>query len=596
MDPRELDLNEIDALLGEDDLDTDLLGADIEEDSDDFDDLLAGDDFDLDDFGMDDEEDSLEEILGAIDNQYLSEKEQVFLQNKAFLDSKNPTQLDDFFMKFQETLYGAMDEYHNDDEDLFGAAGGPESMDDLELEVDLMSGSCFGSDAEEEAFLEDCIINGETDDDLEDEFGIDFRNVGRALNQAGRGIQRFAKKNRKALMTAAAVPAALATAVTAPIAVPAAAIATAVGVRDNAKTKRNYIRKINELNRCVKRFDKIARKVNSDVAIKLVSGQRSFLRRPFTVMAASSIPDKKIVSAVLAGKPLQLKDRRLVALAKRCDAKYNKLRSIYRGLKAKGRATGVQSPTVVFKGIMKNLAAKAQKHAKASGGVIPALAVASVIPSAVGTKLVKSSVKRKPAFRKAVKRQAKRMLAIRKANRIAAMKDRAEMRQKMIAAAKQNRQNRIIKRKLAKERKADAAMVQANPYMDAADMAALDRARAERMPKPVITKGPRSLGRPRAHLVKPAIAPRPLIKPKTGVLATVLKKAQAQIAKLEASLKRHAAHHRNSIQMQNKYAKGSTPYNAQYAKTKKYAQIISKLNADIRAEKAKVASLMNTMK
>jgi hypothetical protein len=589
MDPRELDLNEIDALLGEDDFDTDMLGADIEEDSDDFDDLLAGDDFD---FGMDDEEDSLEEILGAIDNQYLSEKEQVFLQNKAFLDSKNPTQLDDFFMKFQETLYGAMDEYHNDDEDLFGAAGGPESMDDLELEVDLMSGSCFGSDAEEEAFLEDCIINGETDDDLEDEFGIDFRAIGNVVNKAGRGIQRFAKKNRKALATAAAVVA------TAPVSLPTAAIAAPtaliVGARDNAKTKRNYIRKINDLNRCVKRFEKIARKVNSDVAIKLVSGQRAFLRRPFTVMAASSIPDKKIVSAVLAGKPLQLKDRRLVALAKRCDAKYNKLRSIYRGLKAKGRATGVQSPTVVFKGIMKNLASKAQKSAKASGGVIPALAVASVIPSAVGTKLVKSNVKRKPAFRRALKQQAKRMLAIRKANRVAAMKDRAEMRQKMIAAAKQNRQNRIIKRKLAEERKADAAMVQANPYMDAADMAALDRARAERMPKPV--KGPRSLGRPRAHLVKPAIPPKPLVKkPRASVLENALSKAQADIAKLEAALKRHAALHRKSIETQQKFAKGSTPYNAQYAKTKKYAQILSNLNEKIKAKKASVAKFMQSM-
>ena len=64
----ELDLDQIDALLGEDfSEDDDLLGID---EDDDFDDLLGADE----DFSED--EDSLDELLGAIDDDYLSEKEQ----------------------------------------------------------------------------------------------------------------------------------------------------------------------------------------------------------------------------------------------------------------------------------------------------------------------------------------------------------------------------------------------------------------------------------------------------------------------------------------------------------------------------------------
>lgn len=595
MDPRELDLNEIDALLGEDDIDT-LLGADIEEDSDDFDDLLAGDDFDLDDdFGVDDEEDSLEEILGAIDNQYLSEKEQVFLSNKAFLDSKNPTQLDSFFMNFQETLYGAMDDYHNDDEeDLFGAAGGPDSMDDLELEADLMSGSCFGSDEEEDAFLEDAIINGEIDD-LDDEFGVApllatpifSKQVRKGVGEAAKNVGKFFDKHGKTVaQTAAAVA-------LAPITGGGSIAALAAGKAiDSRKTKGNYVAKVNALQRCVKRFEKMARKVNSDVAVKLVAGKRAFLRRPFSIMAASSAPDKRVVSAVLSGQPLNLKDRRLVSLAKKCDEKYAKLRSIYRTLKAKGKTAGIVSPDSVFNDIMKNLTLKAQKASKANGGAVKAVAAGSIPAIAIaaskkdGIAVAPKQVQSGKGFKKVLDKATQNVLAIRKANKVAEKKDKLAFRAKVVAAAKQNKQNRLIKRKLAEERKQDVAMVQANPYMDAADMAALDRARAQRMPK----KLPVS---PRMHVRKPKIGPKvaPVIAPNAGKGAHIVS-VEAEIKKLEASLKLHAGHHRKSIEQQQKFAKGSTPYNAQYAKTKKYAEIISNLNAKIKQKKALLADLM----
>ena len=109
----ELDLNEIDALLGEDVLDDVHLGLDEDDlDEDEFDELLGAED---DDF--DEDEDSLDELLGAIDTDYLSQEEQVFLKNKAFLDSHaTSADLDNFFMKFQETLYGAMIDYVGDEE------------------------------------------------------------------------------------------------------------------------------------------------------------------------------------------------------------------------------------------------------------------------------------------------------------------------------------------------------------------------------------------------------------------------------------------------------------------------------------------------
>ena len=605
MDPRELDLNEIDALLGEDDL----VHNDIEEDSDDFDDLLAGDDFDLEgDFGLDDEdeEDSLEEILGAIDNQYLSEKEQVFLQNKAFLSSKNPTELDSFFMEYQETLYGALDEYHNDDE-VFGADGA-ESLEDIELEVDLMNGSCFGSDEEEDVFLEEAILNGECMGFDEEEFGVlpygvaaasglfgkkvqrgiqqVGRNIGRGFQQAGRNVSRFAKKHKKGI--AAGLVALPAAAIAAPVALPAAAIAApaalAVSARNNAKTKRNYIRKINALKRCVKKFERIARKVDSGVAVKLVAGRRSFLRRPFSVMAASSTPDKKIVSAVLAGKPLALKNRRLANIAKKCDKKYAQLRRIYKGLRAKGRAVGVQAPASIFNGIMKNLSLKAKKASKANGGAIAAVTAASIVASKPSSSVViaPKSLKQKRKFKLAARKKAKEMMAIRRANRIAAMKERKEMREKVIAAARQNRKNRIMMRKkLAEEKKADAAMVASNPYMDAADMAALNRARAERMPKPI--KPMRPVIKPVRRLRKPAPA---------NLKKQAIVSAEENLKKLDASLKRHAALHRKSLATQNKFKKGSSPWNAQYSKTRAYAKIITNLNSKIKQQKASLAKLM----
>lgn len=506
---RELNLEEIDALLAGDEEDSadEYFGEDVEEDSDDFDALLAGDE--------DSEEDSLEEMLGAIDASYLSEKEQVFLQNKSFLESNNPTQLDAFFMDFQETLYGAMDDYFGQDE--FGAE---DELDDMELEVDLMDGHAFGSDEEAIEFVEEAAINGECMG-LEEEFGALINPKRRAARVAkrriaGRKAKNWAKKNKKKIRKAAATTA---LAVTSPVGTAVAAGMATKAVRDNMKTRNNYLRQLKQLEKCVKRFDKKAKKVSPAVAIKIVAGKGAFMKRPFSVMAASSEQELKTVSAAIEGRKLNLKDRRLVKLAERCDERYNKLRSIWRALKAKGKTAGLVAPSAVFNDIMAQYTSVAKSESKKHGGAIAAAVVATAAVAKKPRKALVSAIKKgafKPvkrtkrliglgkkavqsltpaevkAAKEAKRESAKELAAARKASRRETLKAARVLRKKKLAAARSAISKKLkaasIRRKsLREEKAANASMVAKNPYMDEADLKALNRASEARMVKPKVS-------------------------------------------------------------------------------------------------------------
>ena len=81
---------------------------------------------------------------------------------------------------------------------------------------------------------------------------------------------------------------------------------------------------------------------------------------------------------------------------------------------------------------------------------------------------------------------------------------------------------------------------------------------------PIVTKGPASLR-------------KPVLSAKSNS-NLILKR---RIETTEKQLAAATAAHRNSLQKQMQFAKGSTPYNAQYQKTKAFAQKSSQLRAKL---------------
>ena len=442
----ELDLDQIDALLGEDfSEDDDLLGEDFSED----DDLLGADDDDFDDLlgGDDDEEDSLDELLGAIDEDYLSEKEQVFLQNKSFLDSHNPVQLDKFFMEFQETLYGAMCDYAGESEEHFGADS--DEIQDMEIEIDSLGGHCFGSDEEAEDFIAEfgalatvAHAASQSVANVTNPTAVASRQAIRQAKRAARRARRMSRRQARRLMRARR--------------------------RRNRgvwlATKRRYIRQLRRLTRCTRRFNKLAAKVSPNIAIKILAGKNKFLARPFTTLALAAEGNTGGIQAILSAGAFKAKDRRLARVANRCDRKLQMLRRIYTKMAAKGRVSGIQRPRVAFRSILNQLTMKAKSASKQSGGLIKAAAVAAA-PTAVALPAVQRKTAAELAKIRAAEVQAK--LAARKELTLAKLQAAREAIAEQKSEAKAERQ--------------ELSMVASNPYMDQADMLALDRARQDRM-------------------------------------------------------------------------------------------------------------------
>lgn len=695
MSPRdEMDLDQIDALLGEDfSEDDELLGLD-EEDS--IDDLLGVDDEDdFDDLlGADDEEDSLDELLGAIDGDYLSEKEQVFLQNKAFLDSNNPVQLDKFFMDFQETLYGAMCEYGGEDEeDEFGADG--EELEDLEVEIDSLSGSCFGSDEEAADYLDD-FGTDEDDEDFgmdDDEFGFDLaqlvqaaqtvlgplantpqgkaakslisnlsrrdkRRLKRALRRKQRrsGMSFRDRRNFRRMLRQhplfrtnflfqnrgsrfgeddagftsdeefglyvqpgselANVAEKVASIYTqspqsrreARRAARAARRAERRSSRMSRRaqrelwvaSKRRYIRQLRDLSRCTSRFNTLAAKVSPAIAIKVLAGKNKFMARPFTTLVMAAEGNFKGLQAILSTGAFSAKDRRLARVANRCDRKLQMLRRIWVKLQAKGKTSGLQPPRVAFRSILNQLTQTAKSASKSAGGLIKAAAVTSLAAPAV-----------------AQRRTAAELAKIRAANLQAQIARRKQLTLAKLEAARQA----IAERKSeARSERQELAMVASNPYMDQADMLALDRARQDRMAQSAAKRNAIIEAKERAarlaaaaearrqallearrrkqmmlrkpKIARPAPAPAPAPVAVKAPVAAVANPMQAQVVlkrRIEITEKQLAAAvaaHRRSLEEQNKFPRGSTPWNAQYQKTKAYAQKSSELRNKLAELKA----------
>ena len=542
MDPKELNLEEIDALLG----------ADVEEDSDDFDALLGSDDaiFSDEDFSgaePEEEEDSLDELLGAIDNDYLTADEQVFLENKKFMAERNPTELDAFFMKFQETLYGAMSGMCGDEE-----FGFDDEMEDMELNADLAVGHEFGSDEEAEMFFEDAVISGECMGfDEEEEFGF--------------------------LPTAAAVG----------IVKSQQAVSRAIGKKISPKaalfaSKKKYMKELSKLEKCVKKFNRIAKKVNPKVALQITAGKGAFLKRPFSLMAAASSQKDSVILAAMQGKKLNLKNRRLASAAKRCDSIYDQLRRVWTTLRSKGKTSGLKPPQSAFKDIMSHYVKVSKKAMKKEGGAISVLskkalkqakarsilkkrrsarrkiAAAAIIAPAAG--IAKSS--------KALNRSAARKLsAIRKASLRSSREEMIERRKKRVLAARQFvKAKRQSQKTMAEEKVANKSMVQDNPYMDAADLAALNRASKARAQKKVTSARPVSARR----------------------MSSPVSKIKSDIAKLERTYENRRKMHQASLKKQQQFSKGSTPYNAQYNETRKHASILTALRSKLSQLKNKL--------
>ena len=587
----ELDLDQIDALLGEDfSEDDDLLGEDFSED----DDLLGADDDDFDDLlgGDDDEEDSLDELLGAIDEDYLSEKEQVFLQNKSFLDSHNPVQLDKFFMEFQETLYGAMCDYAGESEEHFGADS--DEIQDMEIEIDSLGGHCFGSDEEAEDFIAEfgavtplTVVNTASQSiaDATNPVAAVSRQAIRKAKRAQRRARRMSRRQARRLMRARR--------------------------RRNRgvwlATKRRYIRQLRKLTRCTRRFNKLAAKVSPNIAIKILAGKNKFLARPFTTLALAAEGNTGGIQAILSAGAFKAKDRRLARVANRCDRKLQMLRRIYTKMAAKGRVSGIQRPRVAFRSILNQLTMKAKSASKKSGGLIKAAAVAAA-PTAVALPAVQRKTAAELAKIRAAEVQAK--LAARKELTLAKLQAAREAIAEQKSEAKAERQ--------------ELSMVASNPYMDQADMLALDRARQDRMAQSAQKRQAliqakerqakiqamaeakrQAMAAKRKALLIEAQRKRQMMLSKPKVAAPIVTKGPASLRKPVLSAKSNAnlilkrriettekqlaaatAAHRNSLQKQMQFAKGSTPYNAQYQKTKAFAQKSSQLRAKLAELKA----------
>lgn len=621
----ELDLHQIDALLGEDDFseDDEILGIDEE---DDFDDLLGAED----DFDSEDEEDSLDELLGAIDDDYLSDEEKVFLQNKAFLDSNSPGALDKFFMEFQDTLYGAMCDYAGEEEEEFGAD--TEELSDLEIEVDLMGGHAFGSDEEAEDFIE--------------EYGYTpiivqrARNVKAAGKAAGRGAKkvagkaaqrRAARKSKhasKRLMTGKEMSQAVHGKVekhqgksmsrrmlrlqkrqrrlaarmggeTEQYGILAPALAVGIATRLR-KTKQRYIRQLRQLNRCVKRFERLAGKIDPNMSIKILAAKSRFLMAPFTSLALASEGNANAMQKILSNGQFKPKNRRLARVANRCDRKFQTLRRIYRSLLAKGKNAGVQPPRIALHGLLKKLSMNARKASKKSGGIIAAATIAA--PIAAATIAVPIAARRVGARR----RTASNLAKLRSANLRQKMKDRKAITLAKLAAA---RQSIAENRSEAREERKELSMVASNPYMDAADMLSLDRARQDRTATSAVDRQAKiqdmrrnsrrnqreaevqrlrkqrelDMKRRRAMVSRPKPSPirRPVVNNANVVLKRRIEITEKQLASVSAG-------HRSSLASQQRLNKGSTVYNAQYQKTRAFAQKSTQLRKKLASLKSQL--------
>ena len=622
----ELDLHQIDALLGEDDFseDDEILGIDEE---DDFDDLLGAED----DFDSEDEEDSLDELLGAIDADYLSDEEKVFLQNKAFLDSNSPGALDKFFMEFQETLYGAMCDYAGEEEEEeFGAE--EEELSDLEIEVDLMGGHAFGSDEEAEDFIE--------------EYGFLFplaplaaaagisvasgaaKHIGEGVSKAGGFIldhhpltKKQRKKSRRARMRRARMSRASRMrrarmsrasrmrrsgfrfgGETEQYGILAPALAVGIATRLR-KTKQRYIRQLRQLNRCVKRFERLAGKVDPNMSIKILAAKSRFLQAPFTSLALASEGNANAMQNILSNGQFKPKNRRLARVANRCDRKFRTLRRIYGSLHAKGKNAGVQPPRIALHGLLKKLSMNARKASKKSGGIIAAATIAAPIAArgqarGVGARRITAS----------------NLAKLRSANLRQKMKDRKAITLAKLAAA---RQSIAENRSEAREERKELSLVASNPYMDAADMLSLDRARQDRTATSAVARQAKiqdmrrnsrrnqreaevqrlrkqrelDMKRRRAMVSRPK--PSPITRPKPSPIrrpvvnnANVVLKRRIEIT--EKQLASVSAGHRSSLASQQRLNKGSTVYNAQYQKTRAFAQKSTQLRKKLASLKSQL--------
>ena len=118
----------------------DLLGADLDEE---IDEILDDDDMDaiLGSPSGSSNTAELDGILGGIGDEYLTDDEKVFLQNKNFIANTPPGQLDAHFLQMQEEVYSELENTLEDfslgsvsDDDEFGEDPDDDEFDSLELE------------------------------------------------------------------------------------------------------------------------------------------------------------------------------------------------------------------------------------------------------------------------------------------------------------------------------------------------------------------------------------------------------------------------------------------------------------------------------
>ena len=606
----ELDLNEIDALLGEDDFDDVHL---VSDDEDEFDELLGAED---DDF--DEDEDSLDELLGAIDTDYLSQEEQVFLQNKAFLDSHaTSADLDNFFMKFQETLYGAMIDYVGDEEE-FGADE-DDDLQDLEIESELLGGHAFGSDEEAEAFVEEAAYEFDEslglDDDEFDEYGANIATTASHLDAARKSAGLYMPHEVAAQVRKAS-----------------ARKARRMNRRLKGRSrrwqnrsqrkaiiasKRRYLREMRRLTACTRRFNALAKKVSPDVAIKLIASKNKFVRRPFTTvtLAAQRGAGKNLQSFFERGMH-NYKDRRLARIANRCDRRYQRLQKVWMNLRARGKTSGLRAPRYALSGILQALSMRAKQASKRSGGMIPAATVSA-----------NPRLRNMSAIQMARRRKAAELARLRAADIKARQRSQQRLAKAKMSAARQSILER--KREQASSIK-EAQMVASNPYMDAADLKALSNARTERMTTSAIRRRGNVINASQQLARQRSVALRRAEIERRRRQQALARKRQAEVARMRrqvamqnkarmrqqkvskptyvsrtptlkttlknrlATMERQLAHtqklHRESLAKQKQFGTNSVPWKAQYNYTKKYASRSVQLRGQIAQVKSQLAA------
>ena len=350
--PRDPEFDEIDALLnGDTDIDQ-LLGEDSIE-----------------------EVDELDALLGSIDDDFLSDDEEVFLKNKEYLSNASTHELEQTFTKQQE-----------------------EMMDNLEDILEEYSGGCmsgehFGLDQDHEDIdvMEDLLdvveFDGEFGLDDEDEFGVSPLAAGyitaKKLSPREQRLRRRIARTRKRKARRKGILDRVADDVT----------KTASGVaeffnpqirrqrrlqrsrrrmqrRSNrllmspskrkvlVATRTKYIRLANNLKKSCLQFrrlnlkDKRVQKnlaglPNVAVAMKPFQVVSSLYVSPFSRMSRTS-------AAALTNKDIRFNRRmnrrelRILKAAKGCDVKYQRLISIWKRLNRLGNTTGLESPREII--------------------------------------------------------------------------------------------------------------------------------------------------------------------------------------------------------------------------------------------------------